>query len=138
MIENGNIVNVHYTGKLTDGSVFDSSEGRDPLKFQVGSGQIIPGFETAIMGKNVGDKVTVTIEPSDAYGDVREELFVKIPNDKLPGKVEVGQILEATSEDGRSSQVLVHEVNEDHVIIDGNHPLAGKELIFDIEVVSVG
>jgi peptidylprolyl isomerase len=138
MIENGNIVNVHYTGKLTDGSVFDSSEGRDPLKFQVGSGQIIPGFETAIMGKNVGDKVTVTIEPSDAYGDVREELFVKIPNDKLPGEVEVGQILEATSEDGRSSQVLVHEVNEDHVIIDGNHPLAGKELIFDIEVVSVG
>ena len=71
------------------------------------------------------------------YGEPREELFVKIPNDKLPGKVEVGQVLEATSEDGRSSQVLVHEVNEDHVIINGNHPLAGKELVFDIEVVSV-
>jgi peptidylprolyl isomerase len=138
MIENGNIVNVHYTGKLTDGSVFDSSEGRDPLKFQVGSGQIIPGFESAIMGKNVGDKVTVTIDPSNAYGEEKEELFVKIPNEKLPGKVEVGQILEATSEDGRSSQVLVHEVNDDHVVINGNHPLAGKELIFDIEVVSVG
>jgi len=138
MIENGNIVDVHYTGKLTDGSVFDSSEGRDPLKFQVGSGQIIPGFESAIMGKNVGDKVTVTIDPSNAYGEEKEELFVKIPNEKLPGKVEVGQILEATSEDGRSSQVLVHEVNDDHVVINGNHPLAGKELIFDIEVVSVG
>lgn len=137
MIENGNVVDVHYTGKLTDGSVFDSSEGREPLKFQVGSGQIIPGFENAIMGKNVGDKVTITIEPSEAYGEQREDLFVKIPNDKLPGEVEVGQILEATSEDGRSSQVLVHEIHEDHVIINGNHPLAGKELVFDIEVVSV-
>lgn len=137
MIENGKVVDVHYTGKLNDGSVFDSSEGREPLRFEIGSGQIIPGFESAIIGKNVGDKVTVTINPSEAYGEPREELFVKIPNDKLPGKVEVGQVLEATSEDGRSSQVLVHEVNEDHVIINGNHPLAGKELVFDIEVVSV-
>lgn len=137
MIENGKVVDVHYTGKLNDGSVFDSSEGRDPLRFEVGSGQIIPGFESAIIGKNIGDRVTVTISPKEAYGEPREELFVKIPNDKLPGKVEVGQVLEATSEDGRSSQVLVHEVNEDHVIINGNHPLAGKELVFDIEVVSV-
>lgn len=137
MIENGKVVDVHYTGKLNDGSVFDSSEGREPLRFEIGSGQIIPGFESAIIGKNVGDKVTVTINPEEAYGEPREELFVKIPNDKLPGKVEVGQVLEATSEDGRSSQVLVHEVNEDHVIINGNHPLAGKELVFDIEVVSV-
>ncbi len=137
MIENGKIVDVHYTGKLNDGSVFDSSEGREPLRFEVGSGQIIPGFESAILGKNVGDKVSVTINPSEAYGETREELFVKIPNEKLPGKVEVGQVLEATSQDGRSSQVLVHEVNEDHVVINGNHPLAGKELVFDIEVVSV-
>jgi FKBP-type peptidyl-prolyl cis-trans isomerase 2 len=137
MIENGKIVDVHYTGKLNDGSVFDSSEGREPLRFEVGSGQIIPGFESAILGKNVGDKVSVTINPSEAYGETREELFVKIANDKLPGKVEVGQVLEATSQDGRSSQVLVHEVNEDHVVINGNHPLAGKELVFDIEVVSV-
>jgi FKBP-type peptidyl-prolyl cis-trans isomerase 2 len=137
MIENGNVVDVHYTGKLTDGSVFDSSEGRDPLRFQIGSGQIIPGFENAVIGKNVGDKVTITIEPSEAYGEQREDLFVKIPTDKLPGEVEVGQVLEATSEDGRSSQVLVHEIHEDHVVINGNHPLAGKELVFDIEVVSV-
>jgi peptidylprolyl isomerase len=137
MIENGNVVDVHYTGKLTDGSVFDSSEGRDPLRFQIGSGQIIPGFENAVIGKNVGDKVTITIEPSEAYGEQREDLFVKIPTDKLPGEVEVGQLLEATSEDGRSSQVLVHEIHEDHVVINGNHPLAGKELVFDIEVVSV-
>lgn len=137
MIQNGNIIDVHYTGKLTDGSVFDSSEGRDPLRFQVGSGQIIPGFEGAIMGKNIGDKVTVTIAPQDAYGEQKEELFVKIPNDKLPGAVEVGQVLEASSEDGRTTQVLVHEVNDDHCVINGNHPLAGKELVFDIEVVSI-
>jgi FKBP-type peptidyl-prolyl cis-trans isomerase 2 len=137
MIQNGNVIDVHYTGKLTDGSVFDSSEGREPLRFQVGSGQIIPGFENAIIGKNIGDKVTVTISPDEAYGQEQEELFVKIPNDKLPGKVEVGQVLEATSEDGRSSQVRVHEVNEDHCVINGNHPLAGQELVFDIEVVSI-
>jgi len=138
MIENGNVVDVHYVGKLTDGNVFDSSEEREPLKFEVGSGQIIPGFENAVMGKTVGDKVTVTINPEMGYGDVREDLFVQLPIDKMPGDVEVGQMLQAMSDDGRATQVRVHEVNEDHVIIDGNHPLAGKDLIFDIEIVSVG
>jgi peptidylprolyl isomerase len=138
MIENGNVVDVHYVGKLTDGNVFDSSEGREPLKFEVGSGQIIPGFESAVMGKAVGDKVTVTINPEMAYGEVREDLFVQLPIDKMPGDVEVGQMLQAMSDDGRATQVRVHEVNEDNVIIDGNHPLAGQDLIFDIEIVSVG
>lgn len=138
MIENGNVVDVHYVGKLTDGNVFDSSEGREPLKFEVGSGQIIPGFENAVMGKSVGDKVTVTINPEMAYGEVREDLFVQLPIDKMPGDVEVGQMLQAMSDDGRATQVRVHEVNEDNVIIDGNHPLAGQDLIFDIEIVSVG
>jgi peptidylprolyl isomerase len=137
MIENGNVVDVHYVGKLTDGNVFDSSEGREPLKFEVGSGQIIPGFESAVMGKAVGDKVTVTINPEMAYGEVREDLFVQLPLDKMPGDVEVGQMLQAMSDDGRATQVRVHEVNEDNVIIDGNHPLAGQDLIFDIEIVSV-
>jgi peptidylprolyl isomerase len=138
MIENGNVVDVHYVGKLTDGNVFDSSEGREPLKFEVGSGQIIPGFESAVMGKAVGDKVTVTINPEMAYGEVREDLFVQLPLDKMPGDVEVGQMLQAMSDDGRATQVRVHEVNTDNVIIDGNHPLAGQDLIFDIEIVSVG
>ena len=138
MIENGNVVDVHYVGKLTDGNVFDSSEGREPLKFEVGSGQIIPGFENAVMGKTVGDKVTVTINPEMAYGEVREDLFVQLPIEKMPGDVEVGQMLQAMSDDGRATQVRVHEVNEDNVIIDGNHPLAGQDLIFDIEIVSVG
>jgi peptidylprolyl isomerase len=138
MIENGNVVDVHYVGKLTDGNVFDSSEGREPLKFEVGSGQIIPGFENAVMGKTIGDKVTVTINPEMAYGEVREDLFVQLPLDKMPGDVEVGQMLQAMSDDGRATQVRVHEVNADNVIIDGNHPLAGQDLIFDIEIVSVG
>ena len=137
MITKGNTVDVHYTGKLTTGEVFDSSEGREPLKFQVGSGQIIPGFEEGLMGKKVGDKITVNIQPENAYGQVREDLFVKVPLDKMPGEVQVGQSLQAVGDDNRPVQVIIKEVNEDHVVIDGNHPLAGKELVFDIEVVSI-
>lgn len=137
MIENGKIVAVHYTGKFKTGETFDSSEGRDPLKFQVGSGQIISGFEAAIIGKNVGDKVTVNIQPEDAYGLVREDLIVKVPMEQMPGKVEVGQSLQAQADNGQAVNVTVTEVNEDHVIIDGNHPLAGQELVFDIEIVEI-
>lgn len=137
MIIKGSTVGVHYTGKLTTGEVFDSSEGREPLKFQVGSGQIIPGFEEAVLGKQPGDKVTINIQPENAYGEVREDLFVKVPLDKMPGEVQVGQSLQAVGDDNRPVQVVVKEVNEDHVVIDGNHPLAGKELVFDIEVVDV-
>jgi FKBP-type peptidyl-prolyl cis-trans isomerase 2 len=137
MIQNGSTVDVHYTGRLTDGEVFDSSEGKEPLSFTVGTGQIIPGFENAIIGKNVGDKVTVNISPAEAYGEIREDLYVKVTNEQLPGPVEVGQSLQAQGENGTPINVLVKEVNEDHVIIDVNHPLAGKKLIFDIEVVSI-
>ena len=137
MIENGNVVSVHYVGKSTDGDVFDTSEGREPLQFQVGSGQIIPGFERAILGKIVGDKVTTTIRPEEGYGLVREDLVVSVPADKMPGTVEVGQTLEASGDDGQVAHVVVTEVTEENVTIDGNHPLAGKELIFDIEVVSI-
>lgn len=137
MIENGNVVSVHYVGKFTDGDVFDTSEGREPLQFQVGSGQIIPGFESAILGKIVGDRVTTTIRPEDGYGLVREDLVVSVPADKMPGTVEVGQTLEASGDDGQVAHVVVTEITEETVTIDGNHPLAGKELIFDIEVVSI-
>ncbi len=137
MIQNGNTVNVHYTGRLTNGEVFDSSEGKEPLSFTVGSGQIIPGFENAIIGKNVGDKVTVNIPPAQAYGEIREDLLIKVPNTQLPGPVEVGMSLQAQSDNGANVNVTVVEVNEDHAVIDGNHPFAGKELIFDIEVVNV-
>jgi FKBP-type peptidyl-prolyl cis-trans isomerase 2 len=138
MIENGTIVNVHYTGKLTDGSVFDTSEGRGTLRFEMGSGQIIPGFERALMGKNVGDKVTVNISSQDAYGEPIEELIVSVPLERLPEGVEVGHILQANLENGETANVEVVQINEDHALIDGNHPLAGQELVFDIEVVSLG
>lgn len=137
MIEKGNIVNVHYTGKFADGNVFDSSEGGETLQFELGAGQLIPGFEAAVLGKEVGEKLTAVISPEDGYGLVNEEYIVKVPIDKMPGDVEVGQTLEASGEDGQSLQVTVVEINEDHVVIDGNHPLAGKDLIFDIEIVSI-
>jgi peptidylprolyl isomerase len=137
MIEKGNLVTVHYTGKLTDGNIFDSSQGKEPIKFQIGSGQIIPGFENAIMGKNVGDKVTVNIPADQAYGEVREDLLVKVGKEQLPGEVQVGQSLSAQAENGQEVNVVVTEINEDHVVIDGNHPLAGKELVFDIEVLEI-
>jgi peptidylprolyl isomerase len=137
MIENGKVVSVHYVGKFTDGEVFDSSEGREPLQFEVGSGQLIPGFESAIIGKVVGDKVTANITPEEGYGLVREDLIVSVPLEKMPGDVEVGQALEAQGDNGQSAQVFVKEINEDTVVIDGNHPLAGKDLVFEIEVVEI-
>ena len=138
MITQGSTVEVHYTGRFpNEEQSFDSSEGRDPLKFEVGVGQVIPGFENAILGKNVGDKVQVTISATEAYGEVREDLFVQVPLDKLPGDVIVGQELQADSGNGQPVRVVVEAVNEDHVVINGNHPLAGKDLVFDIEVVSV-
>jgi FKBP-type peptidyl-prolyl cis-trans isomerase 2 len=137
MITQGSTVEVHYTGRFLDGEVFDSSEGKDPLQFEIGSGQIIPGFENAIMGKNIGEKVSVTIAPDEAYGQIREDLVVEVPTDKMPGPVEVGQLLQADGGDGGVVQVIVKEVKEDVIIIDGNHPLAGQELMFDIEVVSI-
>ena len=137
MVETGKVVAVHYTGKLTDGEMFDTSEGRDPLKFQVGSGQIIPGFEEAIMGKSIGDKVTINISADNAYGPIREDLIVSVPKTQMPGDVEVGQPLQATGDNGQAINVIVKEINEENVMIDGNHPLAGKELIFDIEVVEI-
>ena len=137
MITQGSTVEVHYTGRFIDGEVFDSSEGKDPLQFQIGSGQIIPGFETAIMGKNIGEKVSVTIAPDQAYGQLREDLVIEVPLDKMPGAVEVGQLLQADGGDGQIVQVIVKEIKEEVIVIDGNHPLAGQELVFDIEVVSI-
>ena len=99
--------------------------------------KLYEAFENAIIGKNVGDKVTVNIPPAEAYGEIREDLLVKVPNTQLPGPVEVGQALQAQAENGMPVNVMVKEVHEDHAVIDGNHPFAGKELIFDIEVVSV-
>lgn len=137
MVENGKVVAVHYEGKLKSGEVFDNSKEREPLKFQVGSGQIIEGFEKAIIGKNVGDKVTIDINPKEAYGDIREDLIMEVDKSNMPGEVQVGQSLEAQGDDNRKVNVIVKEIKENKVVIDANHPLAGKDLVFDIEVVEV-
>jgi FKBP-type peptidyl-prolyl cis-trans isomerase 2 len=137
MIEKGSKVKVHYTGKLTDNEVFDSSTGKEPLEFTVGEGQLIPGFEQGVMGLNTGDKKTIELEPEQAYGPVREDLINEVPKQNLPEGVEVGQALQAQTEQG-PVRVTVVELNEEIGKVDANHPLAGKKLIFDLEVVEVG
>ena len=131
-------VTVNYTGKLEDGTVFDTSltEGRDPLSVTLGQGALIPGFENGLIGLSVGDTKTIEIEPEDAYGLVNEEAFVDVPKDKVPENVEVGMMLQTFGPAG-VSVVKVLEINEESIKIDANHPLAGKKLIFDIEVVSL-
>ena len=135
----GDKVSVHYTGKLHDGSVFDSSREREPLEFSIGKGEVIKGFEDAVEGMSEGDVKTVTIAPAQAYGEFKEAELMKVKRAQLPPdlRVEPGMFLEATSKDGRVVKVRIAEVKEDCIIIDGNHPLAGKELIFEIELLRV-
>lgn len=136
MIKEGSKVKVHYTGKFEDENVFDSSLGKDPIEFVVGEGMLIPGFEQGVMGLSQGDKKTVELEPEQAYGPVREELINQVPLDRVPEGVQTGQMLEAQTEAG-PIPVVVTEVTEEAVTIDANHPLAGKKLIFDLEIVEV-
>ncbi|MDD3433442.1 MAG: peptidylprolyl isomerase [Tepidiphilus sp.] len=135
----GDTVQVHYTGKFDDGSVFDSSAGREPLEFTVGSGQVIPGFEQAVEGMAVGQTKTVTIPAAEAYGDRVAEAVLQVPREQLPPDLEpeVGQRLVMQSRDGRQIPIVVVEVTEDSITIDANHPLAGRDLTFEIELVSV-
>jgi peptidylprolyl isomerase len=137
-IEKGDTVKVHYTGKLNDGSVFDSSEDREPLEFTLGGGQLIPGFEKAVNGMEVGDSTTVDIPVDEAYGKRRDELELEVSKAELPGDAEpeVGMQLQMKQQGSeRTIPVRITEVEEEKVTIDANHPLAGKDLTFDIEVV---
>lgn len=138
-VKNGDTVKVHYTGKLEDGSVFDSSVSRDPLEVTLGQGQLIPGFENAVVGLEVGDKTTAEIPSADAYGERREDLEVTVEREQLPEdiKPEVGMQLQLNQPDGQPVPVQVTKVEEDNIVIDANHPLAGKNLSFDIEVVEI-
>ncbi|MEQ9405711.1 MAG: peptidylprolyl isomerase [Cyclobacteriaceae bacterium] len=133
-------VKVHYTGKLTSGEVFDSSEGRDPLAFTVGGGQMIRGFDEAVDGMELNEKKTVTIPAAEAYGEHKTELIQEIPKSSLPEDMnpEVGQKLVATNDLGHQTQVAVTEVSVDTITIDANHDLAGKDLVFDIKLVEIG
>ena len=136
MIEKGNKVKVHYTGKFEDNNIFDTSKDKEPLEFTVGEGQLIPGFEQGVVGLNTGDKKTVELEPEQAYGPVRDELINEVPMEKLPEGVKQGQMLQAQTEQG-AMNVMVTEVKEKTATVDANHPLAGKKLIFDLEVVEI-
>jgi FKBP-type peptidyl-prolyl cis-trans isomerase SlpA len=137
-IKNGDTVTVNYTGLLEDGTVFDSSlnEGRTPLKATLGQGQLIPGFENGLIDMGEGEKKTIEISPEDAYGHSKQEMLVEVPKTNIPFEVTVGQMLQANSPQGPVN-VRVVEVKEDTILIDGNHPLAGKKLIFNLEVVSI-
>jgi FKBP-type peptidyl-prolyl cis-trans isomerase 2 len=137
-ITNGSSVSVNYTGRLEDGTIFDTSlhEGRTPLTATLGKGQLIPGFENGLMGMAVGEKKTIEIEPSDAYGEVNEGMIQEVPLSQVPENVKTGDMLQGQNERGQF-QVSVKEVKENSVVLDMNHPLAGKKLIFDLEVVSI-
>ncbi len=135
----GDTVCIHYTGKLEDGTLFDSSEGREPLQFAVGGGQVIPGFDNAVQGMAVGDKKSVTIEPEEAYGERHEQLVQEVPRDQLPDDLSpaVGMELQAKDETGQVMRLAVTAIDEASITVDGNHPLAGKTLNFDIELVEI-
>jgi FKBP-type peptidyl-prolyl cis-trans isomerase 2 len=137
-IKNGDSVSVNYTGRLEDGTIFDTSltEGREPLTTTLGQGQLIPGFENGLMGMSVGEKKTIELEPKDAYGFVNPEMISEVPLTQVPENVKAGDMLQGQNQYG-PIQVTVKEVKENTVVLDMNHPLAGKKLIFDLEVISV-
>jgi len=135
----GDTVHIHYSGSLEDGTVFDSSAERDPLSFSIGSGQVIPGFEEAVLGMAIDEKKNVTISVDKAYGPRNEELVMTVPKDQVPPDLnpEVGQKLQMQGPNNTPVVVEVTEVAEEHIKLDANPPLAGKDLIFDIELIKI-
>ncbi|HTQ28028.1 MAG TPA: peptidylprolyl isomerase [Puia sp.] len=138
-VKAGDTVKVHYHGRLTDGSTFDSSEGRQPLEFEVGSGMVIRGFDNGVMGMSVGDKRTIQIPVAEAYGPVDPQMLMDFPVDRFPEdmKPEVGMQLNMSNSAGEHFPVVIKEVKGDVVVLDANHPLAGEDLIFDLELVEI-
>ncbi|MDA1191551.1 MAG: FKBP-type peptidyl-prolyl cis-trans isomerase [Candidatus Poribacteria bacterium] len=136
---NGGTVKIHYKGTLDDGSIFDSSDGRDPLEFTVGSGQVIPGFDAAVIGMSIGDVKTTTIAAVEAYGDRNDELVFDVPLEHVPEEMnpEVGQQLEVRTHDGQTAAVIVQEIGDESIKLDANHPLAGNDLTFELKLVGL-
>jgi FKBP-type peptidyl-prolyl cis-trans isomerase 2 len=136
----GDTVKVHYHGRLTDGTTFDSSAGREPLEFQVGSGMVIPGFDNGIVGMQVGEKKTIQIPVAEAYGPKNPDMIVAFPVTEFPEdmELEVGMRLNMTNSEGHVIPVVVTEIGEENIMLDANHPLAGEDLVFDIELVEIG
>ena len=135
----GNTVRIHYSGKLTDGTLFDSSDGGDPLEFKIGENTIIPKLEVSVVGMNIGDKATVDIDSADAYGPRMDDAVQTVERSMIPQEVDlaVGGQLQATAPDGKQLILTVLEVNDETVTLDGNHPLAGQDLVFDLELVEI-
>ncbi|MDG1431766.1 MAG: peptidylprolyl isomerase [Paracoccaceae bacterium] len=138
--KSGDTVRIHYTGTLDDGSTFDSSEGRDPLEFTLGSGQVIPGFDVGVTGMKIGDKKTINIPCVEAYGELDPNARQDIPRDSIPADIplDIGTQLQMQAPDGQAMMVTVAEVTDENVTLDANHPLAGKDLTFALELVSIG
>jgi FKBP-type peptidyl-prolyl cis-trans isomerase 2 len=138
-VQNGDKIRVHYHGKLRSGDVFDSSNGREPLEFTVGSGQVIKGFDEGVKGMKVGDKKTIEIPVGEAYGEKEQERMLQFPIEQFPPdlKPEVGMQLMMSDGSGQQLPVTITEVKEDSVVLDANHPLAGQDLIFDLELVEI-
>lgn len=138
-VKSGDTVKVHYHGKLTDGTTFDSSEGREPLEFEVGSGNVIAGFDSGVTGMQVGEKKTVNIPVDEAYGQVQDDLLMEFPLDRFPADMqpEVGMQLNMSNGAGQNFPVVIREVRETSVVLDANHPLAGQDLTFDLELVEI-
>jgi FKBP-type peptidyl-prolyl cis-trans isomerase 2 len=138
-VKKGDTVKVHYHGKLTNGTTFDSSEGREPLEFEVGGGMVIPGFDEGVTGMIIGEKKTVHIPADQAYGPKQEEMIMEFPRDRFPEDMvpEVGMQLNMSNGSGQNFPVTIAEVREAVVVLDANHPLAGEDLIFDLELVAI-
>ncbi|MGJ8745159.1 FKBP-type peptidyl-prolyl cis-trans isomerase [Polaribacter sp.] len=138
-VKENNTIKVNYTGKLTDGQIFDTSEGKEPVEFVLGQGRLIPGFEKGLIDMKLNEKKTITIAKEDAYGDVNENLIQEVAKTQLPQDMEpqVGMGLVSTSPEGQEINLMVVEVKEESIVVDGNHPLAGRDLIFDLEVVEI-
>lgn len=138
-VKKGDTVKVHYHGRHTSGESFDSSEGREPLEFEVGGGMVIKGFDDGVTGMAVGDKKTINIPFDEAYGPSNPDMIVEMPKDRFPEdmKVEKGMSLMMSDGSGQNFQVIVTEIKDDVVLLDANHPLAGKDLVFDLELIEI-
>jgi len=138
-VKENNTIKVNYTGKLSNGQIFDTSEGKEPIEFILGQGRLIPGFEKGLIDMKLNEKKTIEIAKDQAYGDVNDNLIQEINKADLPQDMEpkVGMGLVSKSPDGKEINLMVVEVKDESIVIDGNHPLAGHDLIFDVEVVEI-
>ena len=139
IVKSGDKVKVHYHGRLNNGDTFDKSEGREPLEFEVGSGMVIKGFDDGVTGMSVGDKKTISIPFNEAYGPKNPDMIIDMPKDRFPKDIEleIGMPLAMSDGQGQQFEVIVTQVKEDSVVLDANHPLAGQDLIFDLELVEI-